>query len=124
MNEYIQDFRLENGVLIVHLSGEFPKELLRSNSNIFQTLIDECSRNNCKKALIDARELVVNFDTVSLFQTGEDATILTRIGLRVALLARKDMIDQFFETVTTNRGGQMNIFTDLETAHEWIQKES
>jgi len=122
MDKYNEDFRIEKGVLTVRLSGEFPKERLRGGNNIFQPLIDACSNNNCKKALIDARDLQVNFDTLDLFQTGGDAAILTRIGLRIALLAREDMLDPFFDNVTFNRGGRIGIFTDMDTAREWLQK--
>jgi hypothetical protein len=122
MNRYFQDFSFENGVLNVHLSGEFPNELLRKNINIFQTLIDECANHNCKKALIDARDLQVNFGTMDLFQTGEDAAILASIGLRIAFIARKDMLDPFFDNVSHNRGGQVGIFTDIDSARDWIQR--
>jgi len=122
MNRYFQDFRFENGVLYVHLSGEFPNELLRKNINIFQTLIDECANHNCKKALIDARDLQVNFGTMDLFQTGEDAAILASMGLRIGFIARKDMLDPFFDNVSHNRGGQVGIFTDIDSARDWIQR--
>jgi hypothetical protein len=122
MNGYNQNFRFENGVLHVQLSGKFPNELLSKGENLFQPLIDACSTYNCKKALVDARELQVDFSTMAMFQAGEDVAFLTRAGLRIAMLVRGDMLDPFFATVATNRGGLASIFTDLDTTLDWLQK--
>ncbi|MDH4230975.1 MAG: hypothetical protein OEW04_02975 [Nitrospirota bacterium] len=122
MKGYNEDFRFEGGVLHVHLSGKFPNELLGRGENLFQRLIDACSAHNCKKALIDARDLQVDFDTMALFRAGQDAAFLTRVGLRIAMLAREDMLDPFFDTVVANRGGRIGIFTDMDSARDWLHK--
>ena len=122
MTEFNQEFRLENGVLHVHLSGTFPNELLHRLENLFQPLIEACSAHNCTKALVDARDLQVDFGTLGMFQAGKDAASLSRIGLRVAFLAREDALDPLFETVATNRGGHVGIFTDMEAARNWIER--
>ena len=122
MNGYKEAFRLEDGVLRVLLSGKFPNELLGRVENVFQPLIDACSAHNCKRALIDARDLQVDFDTMAMFQAGEDAAFLNRLGLRIALLAREDMLDPFFANVVSNRGGDVGIFTDMDSALDWLQR--
>jgi hypothetical protein len=121
MNRYKEDFRLEDGVLHVRLSGEFPEELLRSGKNLFQPLIDACATHECKKAVVDARELQAHFSTMTLFRAGEDAAFLARVGVRIALLAREDMVDPFFGDVVTNRGGDVGVFTDMDAARAWLQ---
>jgi hypothetical protein len=122
MSEYKEIFQVENGVLHVQLSGKFPNELLQKEENLFQPLIDACSGQNCERALIDARELQVDFGTMALLRAGEDAALLNHIGLRVAILVREDMVDPFFDDVVTNRGGELGIFTDIETARGWIKQ--
>ena len=121
MNDYKQEFQFENDVLIVRLSGTFPNEMLRSDQNLFQPLIDECKNYDCKFALIDARNLHVNFSTMATFRAGEDAAVLSRFGFRVAIVAREDMLDPFFEDVAFNRGGNVGVFTDIDTARNWLQ---
>ena len=122
MDDYKQEFKFDNGVLIVRLSGTFPNALLRSEQNLFQPLIDECETQNCKLALVDARNLHVNFSTMSIFRAGEDAAALNRFGFRVALVAREDMLDPFFADVAFNRGGNVGVFTDIDTARTWLQE--
>jgi len=122
MKVYNEDFRFKDGVLHVRLSGKFPNKRLGRGENLFQPLIDACSTHNCKKALIDARDLQVDFGTMVMFQAGEDAAFLTRFGLRIAIMARKDMLDPFFDNVAYNRGGQIGIFTNMDTARDWLHK--
>ena len=119
--EYHEDFRIEDGILCVRLTGKFPNKLLKSKENLFQPLIDACKAHKCSRALIDARNLQVDFGTMAMFRAGEDAAFLNRVGLRVALLAREDAIDPFFEDVVTNRGGSVGIFTDLKAASDWLE---
>jgi hypothetical protein len=121
MNGYIEDFRYENGVVHVRLWGTFPNELLNSGKNLFQPLVDECLAHNCKNALIDARDLQVNFSTMAIFQAGEDAAAISNGGLHVAILAREDMLDPLFEDVAFNRGGNIGVFTDMNAALAWLQ---
>lgn len=121
MSDYNQEFQYEDGLLVVRLSGTFPNELLRSGQNLFQPLIEECQAHNCKLALIDARNLQVYFSTMAIFHAGEDAAALSSFGLRVAIVAREDMIDSFFEDVAFNRGGNIGVFTDTDAARDWLE---
>ena len=121
MSKYKEEFRFDNGVLYVRLSGKFPKELLHSKENLFQPLINACSSHNCKKVLVDARDVQIDFGTMAIFRAGEDVAFLSRKGLRIALLVTKEMIDPFFETVAMNRGGNPSIFTDMQAARDWIE---
>jgi hypothetical protein len=121
VSDYKEDFQDENGVLYVHLSGKFPNELLHRNENLFRPLIDACSARNCTRALVDARDLEADFGTMALFQAGEDAAFLRSIGIRVALLAREEMLDPFFDAVVANRGGDVSVFTDMEAARRWVE---
>ena len=122
MNEYNEDFRLEDGILHVRLSGKLPNKLFGTGENVFQPLINACSTYNCKKALIDARDLRADFNVAALFQAGEDVALATHGGLRIALLAREDMRDPFFDDVVYLKGGDVGVFTDMNTAIAWLQR--
>jgi len=121
MDQYKQTFRFEVGVMHVLLAGKYPMERMLENVNLFRPLIEACGAQNCRKALIDARELEVEFDTMALFRAGVDASELNRYGLRVALVARKDMISPFFDDVIRNRAAQVQVFTDIDTAGAWLK---
>jgi hypothetical protein len=121
MSEFYQDFQLDHGILHVRLSGTYPRDLLAQGTNAFQPLIDACAAQNCNKALVDARDLSVQFNTVELYQLGKQAAAMSHLGLRVALVAREDMRDRFFDDVVQNSGGKIGIFTSMDAALAWVQ---
>ena len=120
MEPYQQEFRVERRVVHARLTGKYPNERLAIKENLFKPLIEKCKQENCSEAIVDARELQVNFDTFALFRAGVDAAALNSFGLRVALVAREDMLSSFFDDVTHNRAAQVRVFTDPESAQAWI----
>ena len=104
------------------LSGTYPNERLAIKENLFKPLIEECKRENCRDAMVDARQLQVEFDTIALFRAGVDAAAMNEFGLRVALIAREDMISSFFDDVIYNRAAQVQVFTDPQSAEAWIKE--
>jgi hypothetical protein len=120
MPDYTQEFNAEEGVLHVRVAGTLPKALLQAEGNVFQPLIDACAEHNCRQAVIDALDLQVDLDTMSLFRAGVDAALVSRLGLRLAFVAREDMLDSFFEVVVSNRGARVEIFTEMKDAMIWV----
>jgi hypothetical protein len=123
MENYNRAFRYDDGILTICLTGTFPNDLLDEEDNLFQPLIDECLQRNCRKVLFDARDLEADLGTLGLLQAGKNAATLAHIGLRVAFVAREDMLDRFFESVSFNRGGTSIVFTKMNTAREWFETE-
>ena len=121
MEPYKEDFRGDDGVMHVRLSGTYPKERLASRRNLFEPLVDACQKDKCRTAIVDARDLRVDFDTVALFRAGVDAASLNTLDLRIAFVAREDQISPFFDDVLRNRGARVEIFTDMEGARSWVR---
>jgi hypothetical protein len=119
---YTREFRVESPLLHVRLAGTYPRERLEKRSNIFDPLIEACRDGDCHGAVIDARELEVELDTLELFRAGIDAASLNQFGFYVAFVARKDMLDAFFRDVLHNRGALAGIFTDMDSAMAWIRE--
>jgi len=122
MNQYTREIHAQDGVVHLRLKGRYPNEHLRQEQNVFTALIDACEQNHCQKAVIDARDLEVDFNTLEYFRAGVDASELHRYGLRLALVAREEMISSFFDDVIHNRGVAVRVFTDLESASTWVRK--
>jgi hypothetical protein len=122
VDSYTQEFRVEDKVMHVRLSGTFPNERLAMKENLFRPLIDACRKDHCPMAIVDARQLQVDFDTTALFRAGVDAASMNEFGLCVALVGRDDMIDPFFDDVTHNRGARVKVFTDMEHARIWVNE--
>lgn len=123
MDTYTREFQFDDGILSIRLTGTFPNARLGGEDNLFQPLIDECLQRNCRKVLVDARNLEADLGILGLHQAGKNSATLAYIGLRVAFLAREDMVDRFFETVAINHGGILGIFSETDSAREWLEME-
>jgi hypothetical protein len=76
MSDYKVDIKLEEGVLHVRLSGQFPYAKLEQPENAYQDFIGACAAHQCDRLLIDARELQARFSTAQLFRAGKDAVVV------------------------------------------------
>ncbi len=119
---YERDFRVEGNLLRVTLAGTYPKERLEGRANVFDPLIEVCRDDRCRGAVIDARELDVELDTLEQFRAGMDAASLNQYGFYVAFVARQEMLSGFFRDVLRNRGALAAIFTDMDSAMNWIRE--
>ena len=117
---YTLEFRVEQDVMHARVAGTYPTAHVHQEGNRFQPLVEACEQSGCRKAVIDARDLQVNFDTMALFWAGVDAANVSRAGLLIAIVAREEIIDSFFQDVVTNRGARVEVFTDMEDAMAWV----
>ena len=118
--EFTQEFHPEQDVMHVRVAGTFPMAILERKGNLFQPLIEACEQANCRIVLIDLRELQVDIDTLEIFRAGVDAALVSRLGLRLAFVAREETLDPFFEDVVTNRGARVEVFTEMDDALKWV----
>ena len=124
MVQFRQEFRVKDGVMHVRLAGRLPNELLSGAQNVFMPLVKLCEESRCQKVIIDSRDLEVDLDTLEIFRAGVDASDLTRYGLRVALVAREEMMSSFFDDVIHNRAAPVQVFTDPDAAGTWLNGNS
>ena len=117
---YTLEFRVEQDVMHARVAGTYPTAHVHREGNRFQPLVEVCEQSGCQKAVIDARDLQVNFDTMALFRAGVDAASVTRQGLRIAIVAREEIIDSFFQDVVVNRGARVEVFTAMQDAVAWV----
>ena len=91
---------------------------------ILSHLVEECTKHNVDRILIDTREATSN---ASMLDVWTLARKLTHSGLRaqVAVVNRpKDDFDRgaFLELCAMNRGYQLKAFRDFEAAFTWLNE--
>ena len=91
---------------------------------ILSNLVEECTKHNVDRILIDTREATSN---ASMLDVWTLARKLTHSGLRaqVAVVNRpKDDFDRgaFLELCAMNRGYQLKAFRDFEAAFTWLNE--
>lgn len=120
---YREEYKKEGDCLFIRLTGELPVDLLTSDANVFEPLAGACKAHECRKVLIDARELSVDMNVMDIFKAGKDLSALTVSGLKAAFVAPVGQLDPLFEHVATNRGAFMRVFTDVVKAVHWLRKD-
>ena len=85
-----------------------------------QRIIAETQSRKIWQVLLDAtaaHSLVGAFDK---FEIGVELARAADRRLRLAVVARVEVVDHFFETVARNRGGAVRVFTDEAAACLWL----
>lgn len=86
------------------------------------TLVDYCRRSGVTRLLVD---ITASRGELTIFERYEHAVRFAYIlppGTRVAVLARADQIleDRFWETVAFNRAAIAGVFTEFQSAEDWL----
>jgi len=74
--------------------------------------------------LVDVTELDYDFTTFKRYELSEHWVKLCRDlhFVNIAILGKKEKMDEFSETVVTNRGGNLKLFTDKKQAIDWLKR--
>lgn len=107
----------QGDTLVIRYHGEYTDQTFEEGTSIFNQLKMYCRQEDCSKALIDAREISVDLNVISLFRIGEKVAESTK-SIQLAILANVE--DEFFENVAYNRGANMRIFTSESRASNWL----
>ncbi len=89
---------------------------------LIQEIADTCIRDELRKILCDVRGMTGKISVIDSFQLAVAAASAFR-GLQVAGVYRQEDIDPFVETVVINRGGNVHMFSDIESAKAWLGME-
>ena len=79
-----------------------------------------CRQKNCKKVLMDIREVTGKINTWDRFRLAQASLQNFGRDLRLVVVYREEEVNGFFEDVVVNRGGNYRIFTDLVPACRWL----
>ena len=72
------------------------------------------------RVLLDARQARQLMGAFDKFEIGVRLASTADRRMILAVVARPEAVDHFFETVARNRGGAVRVFTDETTALQWL----
>jgi hypothetical protein len=108
----------------VYFAGQGVEESLDEDLRIHDFIVRTCKENNCRRALIDDRNVVYTASILSIYE------LVKRYAQeemppyieRAALLANPEFHEdnQFFENVAQNRAINLRVFHDMESAVRWL----
>jgi hypothetical protein len=90
----------------------------------FESTAEYCKRTNNDKLLIDTTGYNVKVSVVDRFFMGTSLQIFAGHRIRVAFVCRLEQLDarRFGRLVAQNRGVSVDVFTDFQSAEEWLLK--
>jgi hypothetical protein len=90
----------------------------------FKLIAEHCKRAKGDKLLIDISEAVGKASVVEKYLAAEESRIFARYGIKVVFIETPERMDsrKFFLMAARNRGVNVEAFTDLQAAEEWLLK--
>jgi hypothetical protein len=103
------------GYLVLKASGQWDSDSIPQG----EALRAVAQERDHTRVFIDARELSQPTKEMDRFFVGELAAQHWQ-GLKVAVLARPEILDRFAENTVVNRGAYFAVFSDEDAALEWL----
>jgi len=118
-SEYVIE-KKEN-YLYITVSGEYDKDDFLQ----YPKLVSEaCEKEKIYKVLFNGMNLNgTNAPTMDRYFIGESIALLLGPQIKIAAVWPGNHINKFAETVAVNRGAQILVVGDVESAKDWLLKE-
>lgn len=118
---YTVNFDEKSECIMVAVSGLLDLQLLQNLAADVSALI---KKHGCKRILNDMRKAILKNDAETFFMPKQ----AERSGVmpwckRAIVVSDKNTNFKFLETVFTNQGHQVKIFTDINEAKRWLRCE-
>jgi len=115
------DIKKEKDFLYATIEGN---RTFESIINATKEICEECIKNHCAKVLVDTRDFKGHVDTFESFNLASDKLpdIISKSIEKVAILDMEgfEKGQTFFENVARNRGHNVQIFTNVIDAKQWL----
>lgn len=109
--------------LYAFVRGE--KDSCEISRQYWQEIADECNRSGIKKVLIE-EDIKENISMSDMYRFASEIPQLGFHGVRVAFVDRQEsqhQLNQFGETVATNRGLSSRVFNNFTEGEKWLLSE-
>ena len=111
-------FQKKENYLLLTISGDYEKIEFLS----YPTLIaNECHKEKIFNVMVNALDVkMTNTPTMDRFFMGEEIAKVLGPKIKMAIVWPKKDINKFAENVAVNRGGKMNVVSDISEAEKWL----
>jgi hypothetical protein len=87
---------------------------------LLERIFAETQSRDIWRVLLDLTGVPTPVGTFEKYQLGAEFARAADRRLTMAVVARSELVDHFFETVARNRGGAVAVFTEESTALHWL----
>ena len=106
----------ESCYLAVEVVGDWDLEILKSLAG---TLAIQTKNLKYDRVLVDAIKVSRAQQDIDRFLLGMHVASVSK-GIKIAVVIPAEHIDYFFEDAAVNRGAEVSVFADKQTALQWL----
>jgi hypothetical protein len=120
---YNLTFEYRRQHLYAFVTGE--KDSYEISRQYWQEIADECARSGIKRVLIE-EDIKENLSMHDTYKLASEILQLGFFGIRIAFVDRQNeqqQLNQFGETVASNRGLLVRVFNNANEAEKWLLSE-
>lgn len=107
--------------LLAEASGDYSLKLFIS---IIHEVADRCRDENLNKALIDLRDIEGDPSILDRYRFGMEIAQAWGYKIKVAAVAKRDVINKMAENTAVNRGANLWTTSDFVLALKWLGVEN
>ena len=120
---YTIEYLEKDGIILITNIGEFTYKDFMKQAMAAKGI---SQIHNCKKYLADCTSMIMQTSTMEIYNTSSyyneiKASRQSKIALLVQPGADTEKVLKFYETVCINFGLQAKMFSDKESAMQWLQ---
>ncbi len=106
----------DHGFVRMTVSGPYTRARF---GRLIQRVADEAGSRGIPRTLVDLTAVPLSLSTMDRYEIGVAAGRLL-LGIKVAVIATRAVVDHFAETVARNRGAVVGVFTEEAAALKWL----
>lgn len=111
----------EAGYLLIKVTGDYSLTSYMGLIDRVAVASEEAGQTN---VLVDITDVAGNPPGVDRLDLGKYAAKVWEHRIRVAVVARAEVIDKFFENVAVNRAVRVVVVPDVRMAQAWLLRET
>lgn len=104
--------------LLVEISEEYSLKLI---IEIIHEIMERGEKENINKALVDIRNMQGNPSILDRYKIGLEISKIWGKKIQGASVGKKNLINYVAENVAVNRGANFKVFTEIQSALEWLE---
>lgn len=117
-------YSIEERDRYLYLLGEGIEDGLEKNIEIHEMIVNTCKERNCRRVLIDDRNVIYTASVVSIYMLAKHYAEfdVPHFIERAAVVANPEFREdnQFFENAARNRGTNIRVFNEFNEAENWL----
>lgn len=117
----VTEVTIQDRYLLMRLSGDFTVD---AGKRCVDQMVEACTTAKRTRVLLDCQHVTGSASTIDRLEMVQYSLITRGSIQRIAVVSEAESrkFDRFLESAAINRGIQLRVFANLETAADWLTR--